>query len=410
METGEAACSERAVSIVSWLALAWAALLVVGAAYLMLGQPLGVANPVSPHRAIFTSVSTATLSGFSQAFAQVDHFDVTARLIFLLQTVSGALLGLLGGALLIARLVGSAHSERAIATTTLVLIGFAALLGAVFIAPGDDLLAAASRGVGALAGSGLSFGAARSVNDPLLHVLLLPLGLLGGAGIIVVLDLLRRVLQRTPITPHAFAVLVTLAIGYLVSGLLIFLCIGDWTKLAVLRSSAVAIAGQGFGHAHEPVSQLRGVSWVLIAVMLTGVGTLSTAGGWGWAWFVTVPRRQWSIAVIGVAGTLAIVLVSAFTLTFTDPQEPADRVLLLSVASVTNAGVAPEPVSMPTNGLVVLSAVMIAGRLLPLVLVSYSVLRHSAPKKLTPPDPKPHSIVDNSSKARRKIGEKGEAR
>lgn len=411
METGEVSSSEKAVAIVSWLILAWAAMLVLGVAVLVLGHPLGAANPVSINRAVFTSVSTSTLTGFPQSFAQVGDFTPTVRLIFLLQTVSGALLSLVGGGILVGRLVESQHSDRAIATTALVLIGFAALLGAVFIGAGDDLIAAASRGVGALAGSGLSFGAQRPIDDPLLHALFLPLSVVGGAGTIVVLDLLKLALQRTPLTRHTLAVLATLACGYLVGSVLIGGCLGqDLLLTRVLRASALTIAGQGFGFSHERISQLSGVPWVLMALMLTGVGTLGTAGGCGFAWFATLPRSKWTVAVIGVIGTFAVLFASVLALTFTDPQEPADNVLFLSVASVTSTGLAPEPVSMPKVGLLVLSAAMVAGRVLPLLLVGQVLLRQSVPHSLATPVTQPHPIVDNPSKAKRRIGEKGEAR
>ena len=78
-----------------------------------------------------------------------------------------------------------------------------------------------------------------------------------------------------------------------------------------------------------------------------------------------------ALAWIGAYGSL--VFAGTVGLLATEPGQPADRLLFLVVSAASNVGLSQNPVSTTGNGLFILSAVMLLGRVLPLAALWWAV-------------------------------------
>jgi Trk-type K+ transport system membrane component len=123
------------------------------------------------------------------------------------------------------------------------------------------------------------------------------------------------------------------------------------------------------------------LQWVLLVLMVVG----PTAGGAGGGIKVTalaavgsgvrrslrgdVVRRATGIAVVWIGAYAALVFVALLALIAAQPQVPADRLLFLAISAASNVGLAHEPVAMAGAPLIVLSATMLLGRILPIAIV-----------------------------------------
>ncbi|MBC7782615.1 MAG: hypothetical protein H7144_02155 [Burkholderiales bacterium] len=368
----------RSLSLVGWLIVAWLGMLVLGFLSLRIPGALAAANPVSVARAVFTSANVNTLTGFPQTFAAPDEFRTSVQMVFLMQLLSGALLTLIGGGVLLARVLGLPHSDSRIATTGLLMIIGAGLVGLATSAPGESLISGFSRGVGALCGSAMTFGRLRGPDDPVLNIALAPLSLMGGFGTLVPLMLYERLVRRSMLNAHALKVMTVVAGIYLL-GMAAIYALGAWrgSEMTLSRGSALIMSAIGYGYSNELISELpRGTDWILMAVMLVGFGTAGT-GAWGIAWLWTLPQTLLPRALIACAVQAAMLLAAVIVLSQTEPQLAAERILMLCVGSVTNVGLAHTPVAITGPGLQILAALEVAARLLPLV-VMMQMLRHKA--------------------------------
>ncbi len=57
----------------------------------------------------------------------------------------------------------------------------------------------------------------------------------------------------------------------------------------------------------------------------------------------------------------------------TNPDQPGDRLLFLAVSAASNVGLAHNPVTIVGSGMFVLSGTMLLGRILPLVILWWTV-------------------------------------
>ena len=81
------------------------------------------------------------------------------------------------------------------------------------------------------------------------------------------------------------------------------------------------------------------------------------------------PGRPFGIAMVWVGTYLGLVLVSVLALASTEKQLPGDRVLFLTVSALSNVGLSHDPVALTIPGAYFLSAMMLAGRMTPLLIL-----------------------------------------
>ncbi len=361
----------RSLATARWLAVAWVLMMGVATALNQMPGALRASNSPSADRALFTAANYSTLTGFAQGFATPEEFGLAPRVVFLLQILSGLFLSLIGGGMLMARLAKSRHSDRRVATTALAMIGFAALAGACSIQSEESLLSATTRGLGGLAGAGTVPGVIRDSSNLWLQLLLLPMSLIGGVGTLAVLEAWRALAHRERMSRHSLTVCAVTAGVYLAGLLMVTPMLSiDSDRTALPRASAVVAAAMGFGATDETISQMkRGADWILMAIAMIGTGAIGATGAIGLAWAATINRALLSKIVfwIGVEG--AVLLLSMVLLLQTEPSLPADRAAMLAVGALSNVGLSHSPITITGGGLAILSAVMVVGRLLPLMLI-----------------------------------------
>jgi Trk-type K+ transport system membrane component len=244
------------------------------------------------------------------------------------------------------------------------------VLVAASVGPGETMLQATARGLGALAGAGESIATLLPSHDLLLHAVFLPLGIFGALGAVVMLEAWHAIVSRRRVSGHTLRVLAMAGLAYLIGLVLLTPLLGGYSKSNILLSSNLVAAALGLGNASTPLSQLpRGGEGILVAVAMLGVGTLGTQGGLVLAWTKTIPERLLRKLLTWVGCELAILLLGLILLLQAEPALAADRGMVLVVNAVLNVGLSHGAVSISGNGLLVLSAVMLVGRLLPLLVV-----------------------------------------
>jgi hypothetical protein len=360
----------RDLALVRGLIVVWVITLVLGFLAVNVPGALAAQNEVAPERGIFTAVNASTLTGFTQGFARPGSFAWPVQVVMLAQILTGALLTLIGGGTLLARLLKLPHSTRDIAIASLAIIGLSTLLGAASVGAGESFLQAISRGLGSLAGAGETVAGPLASDDLLLHAVFLPLGIVGSLGVIVILEGWHAVFSRQRISGHALRVLAMGAIAYLVGMLLLTPLLGGYSKSSILLSNNLVAAALGVGNASTPLAQLpRGADWVLVAVALFGVGTLGTQGAFAFAWTKTLPERFVPKLLLWIGCELGIMLVALVLLLQAEPALAPDRAVLLALNATLNVGLSHGAVSITGNGLLILSVLMVVGRLLPVLVV-----------------------------------------
>jgi hypothetical protein len=290
------------------------------------------------------------------------------------------MLSLIGGGILINRLLGHPFSNRRIAGLGLALITFASLAGWM-IAHGDvDWITGVSRGLSALACAGLPPGGVPAATDRVLLLLLFPISMIGSLGLIALLGLITR---RRDVSDdghfHARRVIAVRLAAYLVCTLSVVWLIENVSGANLLdlpRASALALSSLGYGLPVERMANFpRGVDAIVLIFMLLSAGTLSATGGMGIAWLITLPSRWTNWVLIGIGVQIALIVTAYLMLSQTEPQLPADRLAILAVSGGMNVGISHEPVSITGPGLLTLSGLMLAGRLLPLLWVAALIRR-----------------------------------
>ncbi|HLL87972.1 MAG TPA: hypothetical protein VK324_01590 [Tepidisphaeraceae bacterium] len=359
-----------------WATPAFVCALASGLVVLRLG---GTArgNELSADRAVFTAVNAITLTGF-QATMGVDAFALPGKLAVLGLTVAGTLLALIVGAAAVARVLRLPHGDGRIARVSVAATLAAALLGGVvLLSPTRDLLASMLLGVGALGNSGLYAGRLPEVTSASTQLLLLPLATLGGLGITVLIELWDRIRGRHCLSRHAQAVLWTTAGVYLAAFVALHLVGLDRPTASTLALNARTLGLPFAAGSDWP----RLTPWIVAVVMAIGASPGGTGGGIKTTTLVALtggvrralrgeaPGRITGIAAVWLLSYAGVVFATFLALLSTEPQAGADQLLFLAVSAASNVGLSADPVSIVGPGLYALSAAMLLGRVLPLVVL-----------------------------------------
>jgi Trk-type K+ transport system membrane component len=374
--------SSAGATLAWWFAAAYALLVPIGFAVLRSPGAMIRGNEMSIERSIFTVVNAATLTGFQQSVA-IDQYRPIGQGCILALTVAATFFTLIIGGLGLVRLLRLPISDRRLIGATIAAYVVLVAAGAVLmLEDARGLLASLFQSGGAFGNSGLYLGILPGATDWRTHIVLMPLALLGGLSVPVLIDLYDAALRRRRMSTHTRTVLALTAGAYLLG---VVLLTPWWVKAlstAAAGGSVMSLNARTLGLPFASISMLpRVTQWLVIVFMLIGAAPAGTAGGLKvtslfhlWRGARRALRREPGLRITGIAmvwsaAYLLLVLLTMLGMLATLRELPADRLLFLSVSAAGNVGLSHDPVSMAGPGLIVLSASMLLGRLLPLAVL-----------------------------------------
>jgi trk system potassium uptake protein TrkH len=375
----------------------YVALLIVGVLVFRFGHAVERAYELSVSRCVFTAVNAGTMTGFQQDIRISEQTLAGPAMLFAL-TLGGTLFSLIVGGLAATRILQLPYADRQIVVGAFTATIVAMLVGTIGLLERDrslpqSIFRSLFLSLSAFGNSGLYLGRLGSISDVHVHAMLLPLSLVGGLGITVLLELFDRISGVRSLSVHARTVLTLTALLYLgFFGLFFLLQVTaggpgapGWHQ-SLLSSSAAAINARGGGFPVEYVSAFpRTMPWVLILLMMIGGNPAGTAGGLKATTVVELVagvraalsgrrvRRAFGVAAAWAMVYLGIVLFGFLLLVWQAPDLTGDRSLFLAVSAASNVGLSHDPIAITGPGLYVLSAVMLAGRIAPLLILWWMV-------------------------------------
>ncbi len=368
-------------------------LIVVAFALFARGVGTVAGNELSKHQCVFTAVNAATLTGFQQARNPADYTPA-GQVITLALMIGGTLFSLVGGGLAVTRITRLRFRDWTLAVTAVASVLLVAAIGAV-AAKGPDRFAGAYQAISAFGNVGLYVGHLPAGDDARTLWLLMPLAVLGSLGLPALLDGAARLRGRgRHLSAHTRVVVCTSATVYLATAAVLFLLLaaegtspdgGSIVPWAAVTASREAVNARSAGFPFEFVSYLPAASSIVLMVaMVIGGAPGGTAGGLKVTTVAAVAggvwdslrgrpiRRTFGLAVAWLVAYVGIMLTATVALLMADPELRGDRLLYLAASALGNVGLSHDPVSPSTAGMYVLSLTMLAGRVLP-VLVLWTI-------------------------------------
>lgn len=373
------------LAYLTFTALAFLALHIPGVG--VAGQELGF------RRTVFAAVNATTLTGFQQ---DVGSSRMGADVLRLVLTLGGTMFSLTAGGMALVRVIRLRYTDAQVVAAAGAATLVAMLAGAAFLGSDRGLVPALLLSASAFGNSGLYSGRLPGVFDWETHLVLLPLAFAGALGVPVLMEVFDRITVGRRVSMHSRTVLV-LAAGFYLLGFALL------AGLHLAVRAPQSAGGRDVGHTLALASTFavnsrttglplelagafsRPAQWVLIALMVVGGSPAGTAGGIKttavyhlFSGFRNALRRRAVPRAFGIAGCwvgvyFAIVSVGFLLLLCTEP-DTADRLLFLSVSAASNVGLSHDPVSITGNGLFTLSALMLAGRIAPLLVLWWMAL------------------------------------
>ncbi|HEY2586578.1 MAG TPA: potassium transporter TrkG [Tepidisphaeraceae bacterium] len=351
------------------------------------GHVVANGNETTWDRAIFTAINTSTLTGFQQTMGlrEMRVAGMIGPTLLLVLTLGGSFLSLTVGGLAASRILRMPHTASQIAWAA----GTALLLstlggGAMLAASGRNVFEAIFQSTSAFGNSGLWLGPLPGTTDGSSYLVLLPLVILGGLGLPVLMEISDRLFGGPPLSRHSRVVLMLAGGIYLAGFVALVLAQAPvaWGGGAVawrntIASCSVAAintrsAGLPF---QSPAAFTVAGQWLLMALMLIGAAPAGTGSGlktttlWQLARGVRdvlrgrpVPR-PFGIAAVWLVAFTVVLFAGILLLATIEPQIAPDRLLFLCCSAIGNVGLSHDPVSTTGPGLLVLSCLMLAGRM-----------------------------------------------
>ncbi len=378
-------------AVVPVVMAAWLAVTLLASAVVRVPGIVPHGNETTWDRAIFTAVSAATLSGFQQTMG-VGEMAVAGwggPLVLLGLTLAGAFVSLFVGGLAASRILRTGHNATQIATCAITAQAVATIIGATaLVGSAGNPLVALFQAASAFGNSGLWLGPVPTTTGAPTHAILLPLAFLGGLGLPVLIDLSNWVFGKSELSRHTRMTLKLSALAYLLGFVVLMVAqipaasSGGWgawrNTIASCSSEAINTRTAGLP-LQSPAAFTGAGQWVLMALMAIGASPAGTAGGVKVNTLWQLVGGTWRIVRGGIVSRItgiAIVLVGFYAVTLfmgmallaaCDSVTTGDRVLFLAVSALSNVGLSHDPVAMTGPGLIVLSGLMLAGRIAPLV-------------------------------------------
>jgi trk system potassium uptake protein TrkH len=289
----------------------------------------------------------------------------------------------------VVRIAAMRYTDGQVARCAAVAVLAATIGGAAFLLDRDrPLVAAVLQSASAFGNSGLYAGHLSGVMDWRTHAVLMPLAFAGALGVPVLMELFDRITGARKLSTHSGTVLILAAGVYLLgTGVIVLLdgtqstpvhAANDW-RYSFAQASTFAVNARSSGFPFEFAAAFaRPAQWVIVALMVVGGAPGGAAGGLKTTTLLRAASgvratlagraapRSFGVALAWIGLYVAIVFAGFLLLLHSEPDMGADRLLFLCVSAASNVGLSYDPVSITGNGLFTLSAVMLAGRLVPL--------------------------------------------
>jgi Trk-type K+ transport system membrane component len=372
---------------------AWLALTLIVCASVRLPGVVPHGNETTWDRAVFTATSAATLTGFQQTMgvSEMAAASWAGPLLLLALTLAGTFTSLFVGGLAASRILRTGHTALQIAASAVTAQAIATIVGATaLVGSAGDPLVALFQSASAFGNSGLWLGPPPTTTGATTHAILLPLAVLGGLGLPVLMDLTNWMFGKSDLSTHTRTVLKLSALAYLLGFLVLVVAqfpaasSGGWPawRATFASCTTAAINTRTAGLPLQSPAAFTGAGqWVLMALMAIGAAPAGTAGGLKLTTLfhltggtrqllrTGITKRITAIAIVW-AGIYAITLfIGMALLAACDSVTTGDRVLFLAVSALSNVGLSHDPVSMTGPALIVLSGLMLIGRIMPLAVL-----------------------------------------
>ena len=401
-------------SLVRWLFPAYIFVILIGFFALRVPGVMPGGNELNPDRAVFTSVNAATLTGFQYSIDPTGFFT-PGKVILLILTVLGTLFALIVGGLAAKRILGLDWPDRRIYAGAFMAEALVLVMGAfASTGGGRNLLGSIMQAAAAWANSGLRVEIAPGANEVYTHVVLLPLGLLGGLGLVVLLQILDALIRGTALLRHTRVVLQMTAALFLIGfvGCVLLQVMNlealgwhptgssalpgkpeRWSAALsrllpriLTNASITSLNARTAGMSIVPVTEFpRAMSFFVMLLMMVGASPAGTGGGLKTTTIyelLDAPRRMLHglplSRTTGIAATwLGIYLIAVaffqMMLLWAEPQMPGDRLLFITISALSNVGLSHDILSMTRTSLLLVSAAMFFGRIAPLLILWWMV-------------------------------------
>lgn len=351
------------------------ALIVIGFASFRFAPVVPTGASQNVDKAFFSSVNLVTLTGFVQSSAAVaDYPREGLWLIAILSVISAGTI-LTGAGIFLSAVFGLNVSGFRVGVYSAVVLLASALTG---LAAGSvDAISAAT---------GLGLTTTRSP-DAWLRALLITTSIPAAIGPVLLVAMmgLRSSTRRRGTLASCFVLLA----GIYLVGLLLL----KWTGSSWLDASLASIDTRSFGSGFVPLSEAgKATQWSMAGMMLVGSGPGSVAGGLSVLPIAILLRGGWKamrggrvdplvgVSIAWIGAQILCLFALVISLAASQPQLPGDRMLFLAISAICNVGLSHDPVSLSRDGMYLLSAAMLLGRLLPLGMLCWMacVAEHEA--------------------------------
>jgi trk system potassium uptake protein TrkH len=370
--------------LANWLFPAFLLMIVVGFfAIWKIGSAAGNPNPV---RALFLTMNCATLSGFSEG-PGVGGLNYVGQWIAFLLIVGGSLFTMIVGGLAVIRIVRLPFTDLELITSALIVESLVLLVGSSLLWEVDRSPFQAMF----LAGSCFGNCGQYVANFPkpvLIHVIILPLSVLGGLGLPVLMELWSAVVFRANMSVHSKTVLAATAWLYVI-GLILILGLnlagqswGDVVGKQLPTASILSIESRTGGLNIANIGELSQPSrWILVILMMIGASSAGTASGLKTTTLVELARgvqkllrgeavsRPFAIAIVWVGTYLGLLLGATLLLSHVSGNNSADGTLFNAVSAMSNVGFTAAPVPSQKSVMYAYCAIILVARMAPLMIL-----------------------------------------
>jgi trk system potassium uptake protein TrkH len=340
-------------------------------------------------RALFLAVNAGTLTGFADS-SGVAGLNANGQRVVLLLIVCGSLFNMIIGALAVKRIARMRFSDGRIIVTACIVQAGAMLLGlALLQSEQRSAFGATFLSTSAFGNCALYPGELPPDTDLLVHVIILPLTILGGLGLPVLMEIVDTTLFHKPLSSHSRGVLGVSALLYVVgfAALLGLSLTGQVptvqsTVAAVRQSSVLAVQSRTGGLDISPVRLVpESARWVLIVLMMIGASPAGTGSGLKTTTLAELFRgtrrllrglpvsRSLGIALTWLGSYLAMLLGAVVLLSHVNPVLSTDHLLFTAVSGISNVGFSLSDVPDQKNVMFAYCAIMLLGRMVPLMIL-----------------------------------------
>ena len=373
-----------------WAMCAYVLILPLAGMILTWGFSLPRAGEVTQDRIRFMVVNAITLTGF-QGNIDTGSMPLPCSIVLFALTMLGTAFTLTLGGLAAARILDLPAQDGRVLRGALMLIVLTLLCSLPLNDTSTDPLQAWMLTLSALGNSGLHLGSLPGISSWKTQMVLLPLAVIGGLGLPVLMELPALLWRKRVLSEHTRRVLVSTAIVYLTALCAIVairLFAGGVFGPTMVSASTMAINSRSAGFPWEYAQTFpRLMQWLVMLLMLAGAGPAGTAGGIGLTTIDQLgrgvraslgggnPGRIFGLAAVWSGLYLLTVILFFCILLCTNADVRADVLLFETISAVGNVGLSFDRVILVSPGLDVLTAAMLAGRLLPLGMLWWLVAR-----------------------------------